>query len=75
MADNLQMTFQMYFLNENYCILMQSLPNFVPKITTNNKSSLAQVMAWSQAADNTLSEPMLTLSTYSYISGVNELKQ
>ena len=54
---------------------MQSLPKFVHKITINNKSSLAQVMTWCQAGDNTLSEPMLTLSAYSYVPGVNELKQ
>ena len=47
----LHMTFQMYFLNENECILIQISLKFVPKGSIDNKSALIQVMAWHWTGD------------------------
>ena len=51
------------FLNEKCCILIPTSLKFVPKGSINNKSSLAQAMAWRRTGDKPLSESMLTQFT------------
>ena len=63
MADNLQTTFLQTFSNEFsliISILIQNSLKFVPEGPTDNKSSLVQVMAWSQRGIMPSLKPMVT---------------
>ena len=51
--------FKCIFMNEKFCILIKSSLKFVLKGPINNKSALAQVMAWSWRGDKPLSQQML----------------
>ena len=62
------------FLNENYRILIQISPKFLPRSPIDNKPALVQVMAWSRTGDKPLPEPMLTQCTEIYVAlGGDEL--
>ena len=50
--------FQIRFLKENICILIQISLNFIPELQTDNKSSLIQVLACCRKGNNPFSEPM-----------------
>ena len=52
--------FRCIFVNENFCILINSSLNFVPKGPIDNHPALVQIMAWRWIGDKPLSEPMLT---------------
>ena len=60
MAPILQMTFQMHFFNENWCVLIGILLKFVPYGSINIMSVLVQVMAWHLTGTKPLTDPMLT---------------
>ena len=48
------------FLNENYKIMFQISLNYVPRIPSDNKPALVQVMAWRRTGDKPLPGPMMT---------------
>ena len=58
--------FKCIFSNENYIIPIRISLKFVPIGPVDNKSALAQVMAWRRTGDRPLSEPMLTQFTDAY---------
>ena len=64
LADNI---FKWIFLNENGRILIQIPIKFVPKGPIDNKTALVQEMAWCQAGDKPLPEPMITQFTNAYM--------
>ena len=47
------------FLNDNCCILIQILLNYVPKGPVDNKPALVQIMAWHWMGNKPLSKPMM----------------
>ena len=53
-------SFRCIFVNEKFCILIKSSPNFVPKDPFDNNSALVEIMAWRRISDKPLSEPTLT---------------
>ena len=59
-----------HFFKENYWSVIQILLNSVPKVTSDNKSALVQVMAWHHKACKmpSLSTPMTTKFTV-YLAG------
>ena len=63
LADN----FNCIFLNEKDRIPIQISLKFVPKSPIDNKPALAGVMAWHQADDKPLPQPMLTQFTDAYM--------
>ena len=50
--------FRCIFLNEKFCIMVKISLKFVPKGPIDNKSALAQVMAWRRTGNKPLPEPM-----------------
>ena len=58
LADN---TFKCIFLNESVWILIEISLKYVPWGQIDNKPALIQIMAWHQAGDKPLSEPMMAL--------------
>ena len=50
-----------FFLNENIWILHKISLKFVPKVRIDNIAAMVQIMAWSQADDKPLSEPMMVI--------------
>ena len=54
--------FKCIFFNEDVWISIKISLNFVPMGPVNNIPALVQIMAWRQAGDNPLSEPMLVRS-------------
>ena len=48
--------FKWIFLNENVGILIKISLKFLPKVPTDNKPALVQIMAWRHPGDKTLSE-------------------
>ena len=50
--------FKLFFINENFCILMQ-IWLFVPKGALNNKPSTVQIMTWCWLGDKPLSALMM----------------
>ena len=69
--------FKCIFFNEDVWISIKISLNFVPMGPVNNIPALVQIMAWRQAGDKPLSEPMLFRSLmHIYASlGLNELTQ
>ena len=63
-TDNI---FKCIFLNEKFCILIQTSLKFVPKGPIDNKWALVQVMDWWRTGDKPLSETMLTQFTDAYM--------
>ena len=59
--------FKCIFMNNKYCILIQTSLKFVPKGLIDNKAVLVQVMAWHQISDKPLSGPMLIQFTDAYM--------
>ena len=55
-ADNI---FQCIFLNENVWILLKISLKVIPKVPINNFPTFIQMMAWHQASNKPLSEPMM----------------
>ena len=55
--------FRCIFLNEKFCIMIKISLKFVPKGPIDNKSALAQVMAWRRTGNKPLPEPMHIRST------------
>ena len=51
--------FKDIFFNENCYIFMEIALKFVPNDPINNKHALVQIMAWCQAGDKPLFEPMV----------------
>ena len=51
--------FRCTFVNEKFCILIETSPKFVPKGLIDNNLALAKKMAWHCPVDKTLSEPMM----------------
>ena len=51
--------FKLIYLNEMCCILLKNSMNTVPKAADNNMSALVQIMAWDQAGNKPLSEPIM----------------
>ena len=64
LADNI---FKCIFLNENDRIQIQIWLKFVPRGSTDNKSSLVLVMVRHQTGDKPFPEPMLTQFTEAYM--------
>ena len=64
LADDI---FKCIFLNDNDRISIKISLKFVPKGPIDNKSALAQVMAWRRTGDKPLPEPMLTQFTDAYM--------
>ena len=64
--------FKSICLNEKFLISIQIPLKFVPKGQIDNKSMLAQVMAWHQTGDKPLSKLMLTQITDAYIRHCRE---
>ena len=58
---------QMNFLNKNDRIPIKISLKLYPRIPTDNKPSLAQVMAWRETGDRPLLEPILTQFTEAYM--------
>ena len=59
--------FRCIFLNEKFCILIESSLKFVPKGPIDNIPALVQIMAWHLFGAKPLSEPMLTRFTDAYM--------
>ena len=59
--------FKSIFLYENCWILIQISLKFVPKGPINKKPELIQKMAWHQAGNKPLSEPMMVYFTDAYL--------
>ena len=55
------------FMNEKFCISIQISLAFLPKGPIDNKQALFQVMAWRWTGDKSLTEPMLTQFTDTYM--------
>ena len=55
-ADNI---FKCSFLTENFWILNEISPKYVPYGLTDNMATLVKIMAWRRTCDNPLSESML----------------
>ena len=55
--------FKCIFVNEKFGILIWISLKFVPKGAVDNESALVQLMAWHQAGNKPLPEPMLTQFT------------
>ena len=53
--------FKCIFLNENVWILLKISLMFLPKVRIDNIPALVQIMAWRQADDKPLSEPMMVM--------------
>ena len=51
--------FKCILMNEKCCTLIQISLKFVPEGPINNTPALVQIMAWRQAGNKPLSEPML----------------
>ena len=64
LADDI---FNSIFLNENDRIPIQTSLKYVPRIPTDNKPALIQVMACRRTGDKPLPEPMLTRFTDAYM--------
>ena len=64
LADDI---YKCIFLNENVRIPIQISLKLVPRIPTENKASLVQVIAWHRTGDKPLPEPMVTQSTDAYM--------
>ena len=65
MADILETVFyKCFYVTVNYYILIQISSKFVLNDTIDNNSGLIQVMAWHQAGNKPLPEPMLTKLKY-----------
>ena len=47
------------FISDNACILIQILLKYIPKGPVDNKSALAQILAWHWTAKKPLSELMM----------------
>ena len=60
-------TFRCIFLNEKLCILFKISLKFVPKGPIDNDTALVWIMAWRRIGDKSLSEPMLTQFTDTYM--------
>ena len=68
MAAVLQTIFSdAFFMNEEFCILIQISLKFVPKGQIDYKSALVQVLAWRRTGGRPLTEPMLTQLTDAYM--------
>ena len=52
-------TFKCNFVNENVSIWIQISPNFIPKGSIHNMSSLVQVLAWRRTGGKPLPEQMI----------------
>ena len=59
--------FKYIFMNEKFWILIQLSLKFAPKGPIDNKAVLVQVMAWHQAGNKPLPEPMWTQFTDTYM--------
>ena len=59
--------FKCNFRNEKFWILIKLSLKFAPKGPIDNKAVLVQVMAWHQAGNKPLPEPMLTQFTDTYM--------
>ena len=64
-ADNM---FRCIFVNEKFCILIESSLKFVPKGPIDDNPALVQIMGWCWIGDKPLSEAMLTQITGMYAS-------
>ena len=62
-------------MNEKFCISIRISLKFVPKGLINNKSALAQAVAWRRTGDKPLPEPMLTQFTNAYMRYNGEMSQ
>ena len=51
--------FKRIFLNKNIGILIKISLKFVPEVPIDNKPALIKLMAWHQAGDKPLSEPVV----------------
>ena len=60
------------FMNEKFRIYIRISLKFVLKGSNDNKSALAQVMAWHPAGDKSLPEPMPTQFTDAYMWHMGE---
>ena len=65
--DNMATIF-FFFLYQNWCILIQITLKFIAKGVFNNKMALVQIMAWCQACDKRLPEPMVAYFPDVYVS-------
>ena len=59
--------FKCIFLNEKFCIVIQTSAKLIPKVLIDSKWELVQVMAWRWIGDKPLSEPVLTWFTDAYM--------
>ena len=59
--------FKCIFLNENERILIRISLKFVPRIPTDNKAALVQVMAWRRTGGKPLLERMLIMFADAYM--------
>ena len=59
MAAISRTTFQRISMNESYHIFIRISPKYIPMCPIANMQPLVQMMAWHQAGDKPLSEPML----------------
>ena len=59
--------FKYIFVNEKFCILINILLKFVPKVQINNIPALIQIMAWRWIGNKSLSEPMMTQFNEAYM--------
>ena len=57
LADDI---FNCIFLNENNRIPIQIPLKYIPRSPIDNKSALAQIMAWRRTGDKPLPEPTMT---------------
>ena len=57
LADSI---FKCTFMDKKFCILIQISLKFIPKGRIDNKSALAQVMAWRWTGDKPLPQSRLT---------------
>ena len=51
--------FKLIFLNETCCIFIQTSLNSISIGSNENKSLLAQIIAWGQTGDTSLPEPLM----------------
>ena len=66
--DKMDAIFKFIFLYENWCIFIQIILKFITMGVFNNKVALVQIMAWCQACDKPLSEPMMAYFAVVYAS-------
>ena len=60
-------TMKCIFMNEKFCTLIRFSLKFVPKRPMDNNPAMVEMMAWRRICDKSLSEPVLTRFSDTYM--------